>query len=139
MMSRKNSGGDRIAYVNSPELMPPAGHYSHACVVADMAYVSGQLPINNNGAPLSDQPFEIQAKQVLANLDACLAAAGTDRSRLIQVRVYMTDMSLWSAFNDIYGVWIGSLRPARAVAGVSSLHYGALLEIEATAIVGQSG
>jgi len=35
--------------------------------------------------------------------------------------------------------WIGNVRPARAVAGVSSLHYGALLEIEATAIVGQSG
>jgi 2-iminobutanoate/2-iminopropanoate deaminase len=73
--------------------------------------------------------------QVLANLDACLAAAGSDRSRLVKARVYMTDMSLWSSFNEIYGVWIGDVRPARAVAGVSSLHYAALLEIEATAIV----
>lgn len=134
-MSRKNSSGDRIAYVNSPELMPPAGHYSHACVVADVAYVSGQLPIDNSGTPLSDRPFEVQVKQVLANLDACLAAAGTDRSRLVQVRVYLTDMALWPSFNEIYGAWIGNVRPARAVAGVSSLHYGALLEIEATAIV----
>jgi 2-iminobutanoate/2-iminopropanoate deaminase len=137
-MTRKNQSDGRIAYVNSPELMPPAGHYSHACVVAGVAYISGQLPIDNDGTPLSDQSFEMQAKQVLANLGACLAAAGTDRSRLVQVRVYMTDMSLWSSFNEIYGVWIGNVRPARAVAGVSSLHYGALLEIEATAIVGQS-
>jgi 2-iminobutanoate/2-iminopropanoate deaminase len=130
----KNSGNDRIAYANSSELMPPAGHYSHACVVAGIAYVSGQLPIDGKGASLSDQPFETQVKQVLANLDACLAAAGTDRSQLVQVRVYITDMSLWSSFNEIYGGWIGDVRPARAVAGVSSLHYGALLEIEATAI-----
>ncbi len=135
-MTRKNSSNDRIAYVNSPELMPPAGHYSHACVVADMAYISGQLPIDNSGTSLSDQPFEKQVRQVLANLDACLAAAGTDRSRLVQVRVYITDMALWSSFNEIYGAWVGNVRPARAVAGVSSLHYGALLEIEATAIVG---
>jgi 2-iminobutanoate/2-iminopropanoate deaminase len=135
-MTRKNSSGERIAYVNSPKLMPPAGHYSHACVVADMAYVSGQLPIDNSGTPLGDQPFELQVKQVLANLDACLAAVGTDRSRLVQVRVYVTGMALWPSFNEIYGAWIGNVRPARAVAGVSSLHYGALLEIEATAIVG---
>lgn len=112
------------------------GHYSHACVVADMAYVSGQLPIDSNGAPLSDQPFEKQVRQVLSNLDACLAAAGTDRSRLVQVRIYMIDIALWPSFNEIYGAWIGNVRPARAVAGVSSLHYGALLEIEAAAIVG---
>jgi 2-iminobutanoate/2-iminopropanoate deaminase len=135
MMNRKTSSDGRIAYVDSPELMAPAGHYSHACVAADMAYISGQLPIDSSGAPLSNAPFEMQVKQVLANLDACLAAAGTDRNRLVQVRVYMTDMSLWSCFNEIYGVWIGGVRPARAVAGVSSLHYGALLEIEATAIV----
>jgi 2-iminobutanoate/2-iminopropanoate deaminase len=135
MTTRKTSSDGRIAYFNSSALMPPAGHYSHACVVAGIAYVSGQLPIDNSGTPLSDEPFEIQVKQVLANLDACLAAAGSDRSRLVQVRVYMTDMSLWSAFDEIYGVWIGDVRPARAVAGVSSLHYGALLEIEATAIV----
>ena len=134
MMTRNTSSDGRIAYVNSPELMPPAGHYSHACVVADIAYVSGQLPIDNSGTPLSDKPFEVQVKQVLTNLDACLAAAGTDRSRLVQVRVYMTDISLWSSFNEIYGVWIGDVRPARAVAGVSTLHYGALLEIEATAV-----
>jgi 2-iminobutanoate/2-iminopropanoate deaminase len=134
-MSQQISSDQRIACFNSPELMPPVGHYSHACVAGEIAYISGQLPIDHKGTPLSDQSFEMQAKQVLSNLDACLAAAGTDRSRLVQVRVYITDMSLWSSFNEIYGGWIGNVRPARAVAGVSSLHFGALLEIEATAMV----
>jgi 2-iminobutanoate/2-iminopropanoate deaminase len=128
------SAGEGINYLNSPGLMQPAGHYSHACVAGGIAYISGQLPVDESGAALSDQPFEVQVKRVLANLDACLAVAGSDRSRLLQVRVYIVDMSLWSSFNDIYGGWIGDSRPARAVAGVSSLHYGASLEIEATAL-----
>jgi 2-iminobutanoate/2-iminopropanoate deaminase len=133
-MNRQIPTGDKVAYLNSRDLMPPAGHYSHACAAGGVVYVSGQLPIDQAGAVLSDQSFEVQAKRVLANLDACLAAADTDRTRLVQVRVYIVDMSLWSSFNKIYSDWIGDARPARAVAGVSSLHYGALLEIEATAV-----
>jgi 2-iminobutanoate/2-iminopropanoate deaminase len=137
-MNQRISAGDRINYFYSPELMRPAGHYSHACVAGGVVYVSGQLPLDKNGTVLTDRPFEVQAEQVLANLSACLAAAGTDRARLVQVRVYIADMSLWSSFDQIYSKWIGDARPARAVAGVSSLHYGALLEIEATAIAGFS-
>jgi enamine deaminase RidA (YjgF/YER057c/UK114 family) len=87
-----------------------------------------------DGKPLIERPFEQQAEQVLANVDACLEAAGTNRSRLLQVRVYVTDMNCWPTFNRIYADWIGECRPARAVAGVASLHYGLLLEIEAVAL-----
>ena len=93
-MNRQIPTGDKVAYLNSPELMRPAGHYSHACAAGGVVYVSGQLPIDQAGAVLSDQSFEVQAKRVLANLDACLAAADTDRTRLVQVRVYIVDMSL---------------------------------------------
>ena len=67
---------------------------------------------------MRDQPFERQAEQVLANVNAWLEAAGSDRTRLLQMRVYITDMNLWSAFNQIYAG--GELRPARAVAGGAS-------------------
>jgi 2-iminobutanoate/2-iminopropanoate deaminase len=123
-----------IAYGNSPAISPPAGHYSHICIGAGIVHVSGQLPLDADGTPLSDQPFERQVKQVLTNLDACLAEAGIDKTRLLQVRVYVTDIALWPKFNEVYGKWIGDLRPARAVAGVSSLHYGVAIEVEATAL-----
>jgi enamine deaminase RidA (YjgF/YER057c/UK114 family) len=83
---------------------------------------------------MSDQPFERQAERVLANVDACLEAAGSDRTRLVQVRVYVTDMKCWPVFNQIYANWIGEYRPARAVAGVASLHHELLLEVEAVAL-----
>lgn len=123
-----------IVFANSPRLRPPAGHYSHTCAAAGLLFVSGQLPIDADGRPMSDQPFERQAGQVLANIDTCLDAARSHRSRLLQVRVYVTDMNFWATFDRIYADWIGKYRPARAVAGVASLHHDLLLEIEVVAL-----
>ncbi|GIQ76867.1 RidA family protein [Bradyrhizobium sp. RD5-C2] len=123
-----------IIFANSERLRPPAGHYSHTCTAAGLVFVSGQLPVDVNGRPMTDRPFAQQAEQVLANLDACLEAAATNRSRLVQVRIYVTDMNSWPVFNQIYADWIGDIRPARVVAGVASLHFGLLVEIEAVAL-----
>ena len=120
----------------SPDtLAPPGGHYSHAVVAGGMVFVSGQLPITTSGQRLNDQPFEVQARQVLHNVEAALTAAGSDKTRLVQLRVYVTDIALWPAFNALYAAWIGEHRPARAVVPVPQLHHGFLIEIEATAVV----
>lgn len=118
---------------NSPELIPPRGHYSHVAIHGGLAYLSGQLPIGPDGTPLADQPFDIQARQVLSNLDHCLVTAGTDRSTLVSVTVFVTDIGQWPTFDVIYADWIGEHRPARAVAGVSELHYGCAVEVLAVA------
>nr|WP_157865550.1 RidA family protein [[Enterobacter] lignolyticus] len=120
--------------LNTSESCPPAGHYSASCTARGMVYVSGQLPITFSGEKLTNAPFRQQARQALENLDACLAGAGTSRARLVQVRVYMTDIAQWPEFNDVYAKWIGEFRPARAVAGVSTLHYGLAVEVEAIAL-----
>jgi hypothetical protein len=62
-------------------------------------FISGQLPIAPDGRKLADAPFEAQAKQVLANVAAALTAAGSTVSRLVQMRVYVTDIQSWPAFN----------------------------------------
>ena len=61
-------------------------------------------------------------------------AAGSSIQRLVQVRVYVTDIALWPAFNAIYAHWLGAARPARAVVPVPELHYGFKIEIEAVAL-----
>jgi hypothetical protein len=53
----------------------------------------------------------------------------------VQVRVYVTDIALWPAFNAIYAAWAGASRPARAVVPVPMLHHGLLIEIEAVAVI----
>lgn len=116
------------------ESFPPAGHYSHTATAGGFVFVSGQLPVTITGEKKSDAPFEEQARLVLENVDACLAGAGVSRQQLVSVRVYVTDISLWPVFNKIYAEWIGEFRPSRAVAGVSELHYGSAVEVEAIAL-----
>lgn len=118
---------------NSSEISAPAGHYSHVAVHNGIAYISGQLPVGRDATLLSGKPFEEQADQVLANIDAALRTFGGDRRNLLQVRVYVTDINRWAQFDEIYHAWIGDHKPARAVAGVCALNFGSSIEIEAVA------
>ena len=112
----------------------PGGHYSHAVRAGGFVFVAGQLPIAPDGRKLNQEPFEAQARQVLANVAAALRGAGSSIDKLVQVRVYITDIERWPEFNAIYAEWAGDSRPARAVVPVPQLHYGFLLEVEATAL-----
>lgn len=117
-----------------PELAQPRGHYSHAVSAAGFVFVSGQLPVAADGRQLTDAPFEQQARQVLDNVAAALRSAGSSVDKLVQVRVYVTDIAHWPAYNALYAQWCGAARPARAVVPVPQLHYGFLIEVEATAL-----
>ncbi len=122
---------DAVRTLNPPTMAPPGGHYSHAAVAGRLVFVAGQLPIAPDGRKLADEPFEAQARQVLANVQAALEDSGSSVGRLVQVRVYLVDLSHWPAFNALYAEWIGAHRPARAVVPVPALHFGFLLEVEA--------
>jgi enamine deaminase RidA (YjgF/YER057c/UK114 family) len=132
------AAADRVEPIDlrdSPALVPPRGHYSHVAVHAGVAYISGQLPLDASGTPLADQPFDVQVAQVLDNLDQCLRTAASSRDQLLSVTVYVTDIAQWPAFDSAYAEWVGTHRPARAVACVAELHYGAALEVMAVAAV----
>jgi reactive intermediate/imine deaminase len=126
-----------IILTNPAGMAAPGGHYTHAVSGNGFVFVSGQLPIAANGSKLNDATFEQQAQQVLDNVAVALAGAGSAIDRLVQVRVYVTDIASWPAFNDIYAKWIGLSRPARAVVPVPQLHYGFKIEIEAVALAGR--
>ena len=127
-----------IVQTNPNTMAAPAGHYSHAVKANGFVFVAGQLPIARDGTKLMDAPFEQQAQQTLDNIAAALTAAGSAIDRLVQMRVYVTDIASWPAFNAIYATWVGSSRPARAVVPVPQLHYGFKIEIEAVALEGSS-
>jgi reactive intermediate/imine deaminase len=120
---------------NPTTLAKPGGHYSHVAVANGFAFVSGQLPIDAQGNKLADSSFEVQAEQVLANVQAALESVGSSVAQLVQVRVYIVDVENWASFNQIYARWAGEARPARAVVPVPQLHYGFKIEVEATAVV----
>jgi len=125
-----------IQTCNPAGMAPPGGHYSHAVSGGGLVFVSGQLPIAPDGSKLNEAPFAEQARQVLDNVAGALAAAGSGVERLLQVRVYVTDIGDWPTFNAIYAQWAGGARPARAVVPVPSLHYGFKIEVEAVGLAG---
>lgn len=127
---------DDIAQFNPTSMAAPGGHYSHAIAAGGFVFVSGQLPIKPDGTKLNEASFEQQAQQVLDNVADALKAAGSSVGKLTQVRVYVTDIASWPAFNTLYAAWTGSARPARCVVPVPQLHYGFKIEVEAVALKG---
>lgn len=124
----------KIRHVDSDALQPPRGHYSHGVSANGFVFVSGQLPVTPSGERLAGAPFAVQARQALDNVATVLTACGTSIDNLVQVRVYITDVNDWGAFNEVYAVWAGESKPSRCVVPVPALSHGVAIEIEATAL-----
>ncbi|KPF90661.1 reactive intermediate/imine deaminase [Novosphingobium sp. AAP83] len=113
----------------------PAGHYSQAMTAGGQVFISGQLPIRPDGAPLPDDGFEAQARQAIGNMLAILTAAGATPERLARVTAYIVGVENWPRFNAVYAEMLPDVRPARTVVPVPELHYGYLIEIDAIAVL----
>ena len=123
-----------IHAANPSTMAAPGGHYSHAVTGGGLVFVSGQLPIAPDGSKLNEALFAEQARKVLDNVANALTAGGSSIEKLLQVRVYVTDIADWPQFNTIYAQWAGAARPARAVVPVPALHYGFKIEVEAVGL-----
>lgn len=121
--------------VSTPNAPTPAGHYAQAMVHNGLVFVAGQLPIVPGSTSREVGSIEEQTRQVLANVGAILDASGSGLDRVLQMTVYVTDMSLWGRFNTVYAEIMGGHRPARAVVPVNPLHYGYHVEVQAIAAV----
>jgi 2-iminobutanoate/2-iminopropanoate deaminase len=119
--------------IQTPDAPAPGGHYSQAVVYQGTVYVSGQLPIDPQTGERQLGSIEAQTEQVLRNVGAILKASDSDLSRLLQVTIYIADISLWEPVNAVYTRVLGEARPARVVVPVKELHYGFQIEIAAIA------
>jgi 2-iminobutanoate/2-iminopropanoate deaminase len=121
----------RIETKNAPAA---GGHYSQAAVHNGLVFVSGQLSIDPQTGEKKLGSIEEQTEQVLKNVEAILKAANSDFSRVLKMTVYVADIELWAAVNEVYARVLGEHRPARAVIPTGKLHYGFLIEIDAIAL-----
>lgn len=113
----------------------PAGHYVQAVQAGGHLYVSGQLPIRADGAPLPAMDFDTQARQAIGNMLAILESAGGTPGDLVRVTAYIVDVANWPRFNAVYAAMLPDVRPARTVVPVPELHYGYLVEVDAIAVL----
>lgn len=111
----------------------PAGHYSQGIVHNGVVYVAGQLPIAPGSSDRTVGSMEQQTEQTLRNVEAVLRAAGSGLDKVLQMTIYVSDISLWGDVNVAYARIMGDHKPARAVVPVKELHYGYQIEIQAIA------
>jgi 2-iminobutanoate/2-iminopropanoate deaminase len=112
------------------------GPYSQAVKVGQLLFCSGQIPLVPESGELVNSDIRSAAEQVLRNLRAVLSAAGAQMADVTKTTVYISDMSDFAAMNEVYARHFGDSKPARACVEVSRLPRGALVEIDAIAIVG---
>jgi len=115
----------------------PKGHYEQGILAGGFLFVAGQLPIDPRTGELAGG-LEEQVLQALRNLEAVVKAAGGAKEDVVKVTVYIPDIAQWGPVNRIYSEFFGNHKPARSVVPTRELHYGALLEVEAIAWLGES-
>jgi reactive intermediate/imine deaminase len=111
---------------------PPAGSYSQAIVANGFVFLSGQTPRTPEGTRLSDAPFDVQARQVLSNLEAVARSAGTSLRNATMVTVYLRDLGDRTVFDEIYREFLGEPFPARIMLPADLV--GMAVEVSAIAL-----
>jgi 2-iminobutanoate/2-iminopropanoate deaminase len=109
--------------------------YSQAIVAGGFVFVSGQLALRPGEKELTGDTIQGQTEQIFANLGAILEAAGSGLDRLVKTTVFLQDLGDFAGMNEVYARHVGDEPPARSTFEVAALPSGALVEIEAVALV----
>ncbi|KDE94366.1 endoribonuclease L-PSP [Staphylococcus sp. TE8] len=115
--------------VNTNKAPEALGPYSHATVVNDLVFTSGQIPLTLDGNVVSNDVQE-QTKQVLENLTVVLQEAGSDLDSVVKATIFISDMNNFQKINEIYGDYFGKYQPARSCVEVARLPKDVKVEIE---------
>ena len=110
------------------------GPYSQAIVANGMVYCSGQIPLLPSGELLQGE-VEAQTHQVMKNLGAVLAAAGSSYGKVLQTTCYLADMNDFPVFNKVYAEYVQEPFPARATIQVARLPRDVKVEVACIALV----
>ena len=109
--------------------------YSQAIEANGFVFVSGQLGLKPDHAEMVGDTIEEQTRQVLDNLEAILTEAGSGMDRIVKTTVFLASLDDFQGMNSVYAERVGDTPPARSTIEVAGLPSGALVEIEAVALL----
>jgi len=117
-----------IQTTNAPGAIGP---YSQAVKANGFLFTSGQIPMDPATGDLVGDDVEAQTHQVMKNLQAVLAAGGTDFSAVVKTGIFLKSMDDFAVVNRVYAEWMGGeCFPARSTVEVSRLPKDVLVEID---------
>jgi 2-iminobutanoate/2-iminopropanoate deaminase len=115
-----------------PGAAKPAGPYSHAIVADGFVFVSGQGPADPATGRVPDG-FAEQVEQTLRNLQTILAGAGASLRDVVKIGAYLSDLTRFGEYNEVYRRYFPDDPPARTTVGCQLL--GILVEIDCIAVL----
>lgn len=110
-----------------------------AVVDGDTVYVSGVVPVDMDTGTVAENEITAQTRQVLANLERVLAAAGSRLDHVVKTTVFITEQSEFQAMNKTYAEVFGAWLPARTTIVTTLARPQFRVEIEAVAKVVGAG
>ena len=123
-----------IRKISTDKAPAAIGPYSQAMAFGNMVFTSGQIPINPETGSVDADGIIEQTEQVMKNLGAVLSEAGSSFEKAIKTTCFLSDMSNFAAFNEVYAKYFTE-KPARSCVAVKDLPKGVLVEVEVIAYV----
>ena len=111
------------------------GPYSQAVQGGNTVYVSGQLPIDPKTGSFAGDEIRSQTRQSLCNIRSILEEAGAGMGNVVKTTVLLQNIADFAAMNEVYAEFFSEPYPARAAFQAAALPKGALVEIEAVAVL----
>ncbi|MFF1817202.1 RidA family protein [Kribbella sp. NPDC058245] len=121
-----------------PEGVAPGNGYSHVVTGAGQwVAIAGQVALDADGNLVGEGDFEAQTRQVFANLDAALKAAGATWADVVKLNLFLTDITGLPAIRQVRDQYVDTANPpaSTAVQVVGLFRPEALVEIEAYAVI----
>jgi len=122
--------------IHTPYAPAAIGTYNQAVQVNNFIYTSGQVGIEPGSGKIVEGGIKSETFRALQNIDAILHAAGIDRSHIVKLTVFLTDLRGFNFVNESFKAFFGGIDfPARSTVEVSALPLNAKIEIECVAFV----
>lgn len=110
------------------------GPYSQGIIANGFLFASGQIPIDPADEEIKGMDISAQAEQVMKNIGALLAEAGSSYENVVKTSCFLADMGDFAAFNEVYAKYFTE-KPARSCVAVKTLPKNVLCEVEVIAAV----
>ena len=107
------------------------GPYSQAVQFGEFLFVSGQIAIDPQNGTLVEGDIEDQTRQVLANVQAVIEAAGMHLQNVVKCSCFLKNMDDFVRFNAVYETFFKQSPPAREAVEVARLPKDVLVEVSA--------
>ena len=122
--------------INTKAAPAPIGPYNQSVMAGNFLFISGQVPIDPQTQQLETGSIENETTLVMKNLSAILSEAGLNFEHVVKTTIFLSDMSLFSQVNEIYGSYFTGNYPARETVAVKGLPKGVNVEISMIAFSG---